>query len=112
MAYGEKPEVIRQLTNGVTEESLSKALDIMATIRDKAAMNVTIHSYPPMSILQTDYRDANMSAANFGFVAPVTYRHLWDCISESVIILYPPRTMESGSDEGCEFAISYEKRLA
>ncbi|KAE8167760.1 hypothetical protein BDV40DRAFT_284658 [Aspergillus tamarii] len=80
MAYGEKPEVIRQLTNG-------------------AAMNVTIHSYPPMSILQTDYRDANMSAANFGFVAPVTYRHLWDCISESVIILYPPRTMESGSDE-------------
>ncbi|KAE8420190.1 transferase [Aspergillus pseudocaelatus] len=103
---------IRQLTNSVTEESLSKALDIVATIRDKAAMNVRINSYPPMSILQTDHRDANMSAANFGFATPVTYRHLLDCISEGVIIIYPPRTMEPGSDEGCEFAISYEKRLA
>ncbi|QRD94695.1 hypothetical protein F9C07_2205456 [Aspergillus flavus] len=103
---------IRQLTDSMTEESLSQALDVIATIRDKAAMNVRINSYPPMSILQTDHRDVNMNAANFGFATPVTYRHLLDCISEGVIIIYPPRTTGPDSDEGCEFAISYEKSLA
>ncbi|KAE8374234.1 transferase [Aspergillus bertholletiae] len=103
---------IRQLTNSVTEENLSQTLDMVATIRDKAALNVRINSYPPMSILQTDHRDANITAADFGFVSPVTYRHLLDCITEGVIIIYPPRTVGPDSDEGCEFAISYEKRLA
>ncbi|KAF5861865.1 hypothetical protein ETB97_012416 [Aspergillus alliaceus] len=103
---------IRQLTNSVTEESLDKWLDIVATIRDKTSMNIRINSYPPMSILQTDHRDANVTTADFGFATPITYRHLLDCISEGVIIIYPPRTADPDSDEGCEFAISYEKRLA
>ena len=39
-------------------------------------------------------------------------RHLLDRITEGVIIVYPPRDPSPESDEGCEFAIFYEKRLA
>jgi hypothetical protein len=103
---------IRKLTNSVTQEDLDKTLDMVATIRDKTALNIRINSYPPMSILQTDHRDANITAADFGFARPVTYRHLLDCVTQGVIIIYPPRTAAPDSDEGCEFAIAYEKRLA
>jgi hypothetical protein len=100
------------MTDSVTQENLDKTLDMEAMVRDKTALNIRIDSQPPMSILQTDHRDANVTAADFGFAKPITYRHLLDCVTEGVIIIYPPRSMAPESDEGCEFAISYEKRLA
>lgn len=103
---------IRKLTNSVTQESLDKTLEMVATVRDKTSMNIRIDSYPPMSILQTDHRDANITGANFGFATPVTYRHLLASVTEGCIIIYPPRTASPGSDEGCEIVIMYEKRLA
>ncbi|KAK4109019.1 hypothetical protein N656DRAFT_783689 [Canariomyces notabilis] len=103
---------IRRLTNSVTQEDLDKTLDMVAAVRDKTSLNIRVDSYPPMSVLQTDHRDANIVAADFGFARPETYRHLLDRVTEGVIIIYPPRSNDPVSDEGPEFAISYEKRLA
>ncbi|KAI1661084.1 transferase [Daldinia decipiens] len=103
---------IRKLTNCVTQDNLDKTLDIVALIRDKTALNARVDSHPPMSILQTDHRRANVAAADFGFGKPITYRHLWDDISVGVILIYPPRSTDPDSDEGCEFAVMYEKNLA
>ncbi|PYH93145.1 hypothetical protein BO71DRAFT_399983 [Aspergillus ellipticus CBS 707.79] len=103
---------IRKMTNSVTQESLDQMLDMVAPVRDKTALNIRIDAQPPMSILQTDHRDANISVADFGFATPVTYRHLSDRVTEGVIVIYPPRLAAPESDEGCELAIMYEKRLA
>ncbi|PWY85041.1 hypothetical protein BO70DRAFT_379138 [Aspergillus heteromorphus CBS 117.55] len=102
---------IRKLTNSVTQESLDQQLDSVATIRDKTALCVRLHSYPPLTIIQTDHRDANVNVADFGFATPVTYRNLCDDITQGVMYIYPPR-LGLGSDEGCEFSIAYEKHLA
>lgn len=102
---------IRQLTNSVTQEALDKALDMVSVVRDKTALNMRIDSYPPMSILQTDHRDANITSADFGFGTPTTYRHLLDCMTPGVFIIYPPRDKAPESDEGPEFSITYEKSL-
>lgn len=103
---------VRQLTNSVTQEALDGMLDMVAMVRDKTALNIRINSHPPMSILQTDHRDADIVSADFGFGKPATYRHLLDCVTEGVIIIYPPRSTDPASDEGPELAISYEKSLA
>ncbi|RYP69111.1 hypothetical protein DL771_006265 [Monosporascus sp. 5C6A] len=103
---------IRTVTDSCTEESLHKALEYAATVRNKAGLSGRIDSKPPMAILQTDHRDVNVTAADFGFAKPVTYRHLMDNVTEGVIIIYPPRKAGPDSDEGVEIAISYEERLA
>ncbi|KAF4984965.1 hypothetical protein FDECE_16931 [Fusarium decemcellulare] len=111
-SFSQLASYIRKLTDSVTQENLDKTLEMVAMVRDKAALNIRIDSQPPMSILQTDHRDANITSANFGFATPATYRHILDRITEGVIIVYPPRDPSPESDEGCEFAIFYEKRLA
>ncbi|KAJ5960048.1 Transferase [Penicillium vulpinum] len=99
---------IRQLTNSITQEALDQMLDVVATVHDKTTLNIRIDSHPPMSILQTDHRDANITGADFGFAKPFTYRHLIDCLTQGVIIIYPSRDPSPESDEGPEFSISYE----
>ncbi len=103
---------IRKMTNSIDQESLDAALTYAATVRNKSGLSVRIDSKLPMSILQTDHRDANVTAADFGFGRPETYRHLMDNVTEGVIIVYPPRKAPPEADEGVEIAISYEKRLA
>jgi hypothetical protein len=102
---------IRQLTNSVTQEALDQTLDVVATVRDKTALNMRIDAYPPMSILQTDHCDADITSADFGFGTPTTYRHLLDCVTQGVLIIYPPRDKALESDVGPEFSITYEKSL-
>ncbi|KAK1838808.1 acyl transferase [Colletotrichum chrysophilum] len=103
---------IRQLTDSVTQEGLDKMLEQVALVREKATMNIRIDSFPPMSILHTDHRDANIVSADFGFGKPSGYRHLMDQVTEGVVVIYPPRDPSPESDEGPEFAISFEKDLA
>ncbi|CAG8897166.1 unnamed protein product [Penicillium nalgiovense] len=102
---------IRQLTSSVTQEALDLELEMVATVRDKTALNTRIDSLPPMSVLQTDHRDANVSSAEFGFGSPVTYRHLMDCVTQGVFIIYPPRDPSPESNDGPEFSLAYEKSL-
>ncbi|KAF4498679.1 Trichothecene 3-O-acetyltransferase [Fusarium agapanthi] len=112
LLLSELASYIRRLTNSITQENFDKTLEMVATIRDKTSLNTRVDEQPPLSILQTDHRDANITSADFGFAKPATYRHLLDRITEGVIIVYPPRDPSPESDEGCEFAIFYEKRLA
>ncbi|EGR49284.1 uncharacterized protein TRIREDRAFT_76995 [Trichoderma reesei QM6a] len=105
-------QYIRALTNSVTQESLDKTLEMVATIKDKTSLNIRIDSLPPLSVLFTDHRDAIMSTSDFGFGRPITYRHLTDRVTEGVILIYPPRSSDPASDEGPEFSFFYEKRLA
>jgi hypothetical protein len=100
------------MTDSVTQESLNKTLEMVATIRDKTSLNTRIDSLPPMSMLFTDHRDAYMASTDFGFAKPMTYRHLIDRITEGAVIVYPPRNLDPESDEGPEFCCFYEKRLA
>jgi hypothetical protein len=102
---------IRQMTNSITQEALDESLSAISKIRDKTALNIRITSYPPMSILQTDHRSVNITGTNFGFARPVIYRVLLDSITQGVNIIYPPRASSSGTDEGPEISISYEKSL-
>lgn len=103
---------IRQMTNSTTQEALNESLNAIAKIRDKTALNIRITSYPPMSILQTDHRNANITGTHFGFAKPVIYRVLVDSLTQGVNIIYPPRASSSpDSNEGPEISISYEKSL-
>lgn len=102
---------IREMTNSTTQEALDEMLTAIAPIRDKSALNLRIDSCPPMSILQTDHRNANITSADFGFAKPVVYRHLFDRMTQGVIVIYPPRDPAPESDEGPEFSITYEISL-
>lgn len=104
---------IRHMTDSVTPEALDKMLEVVARFRDKTTINIRVDSKPPMSMLVTDHRDTNISRADFGFARPITYRHLSDNIEVPVgiVIVYPPRGDDPDSDEGPEFAVSFEKSL-
>ncbi|PGH11405.1 hypothetical protein AJ79_04906 [Helicocarpus griseus UAMH5409] len=101
---------IRTLTDRTTEESLMKLLETVAPIRDKSSLFIRTNSFPPMSVLMTDWRDTRICEADFGFGRPKAYRHLFDTVSEGVNIVYPPRNT-GDPDEGCELVISCEKEL-
>lgn len=101
---------IRKLTDGTTEESLTKALEAVAPIRDKTSLFMRINSLPPMSIAVTDWRDTCIFEADFGFGQPKAYRHLFDTVTEGLIMVYPPR-ITGDPDEGCELLIACENEL-
>ncbi|KAF7558194.1 hypothetical protein G7Z17_g18 [Cylindrodendrum hubeiense] len=111
-SFSDLAAYIRKLTNNVNQENLDQMLNIVAAVRDKASLNIRIDSKPPMSLLQTDHRDADITSTDFGFAKPVTYRHILDCVTVGVIVIYPPRDPSPESDEGPEFAIFYERELA
>lgn len=102
---------IRTLTNNTTQEGLEKALEMIASIRDKASLFIRINSFPPMTLATTDWRETRICEADFGFGRPKAFRHLFDSGNEGLIIVYPPRNT-SNPDEGCEFVISLEKAIA
>ncbi|KAJ6106721.1 hypothetical protein N7512_010238 [Penicillium capsulatum] len=81
---------IRMLTNAVSEESVG----------------FRVGSLPPMSVFQTDHRNANVTSADFGFGTPLRYRQLMDAPVDLVLV-YPPRK----SDGGLEFLITIERDL-
>jgi hypothetical protein len=106
---------IRRLTNTQTQENLDAALTAVSFIRNKSALNIRINFKPPMSLLTTDHRAANVTDADFGFARPLCYRHLQRGVGVTVgvCLVYPPRLDESpDSDEGNMFALMYEKELA
>lgn len=102
---------VRMLTNNTTQESLDKALEMVAPIRNKASLFIRINSFPPMTTCTTDWRDTRICEADFGFGRPKAFRHLFDSGNEGLIIVYPPRNT-SNPDEGCEFVIALEKEIA
>ncbi|KAI5859536.1 acyltransferase [Durotheca rogersii] len=103
---------IRGLTNGVTDAVLAATLAAVAPIRDKSSLFIRVDSFPPLSVLMTDWRDAKVVEDDFGFGQPVAFRHLFaGKIDEGLVIIYPPRRT-GNPDEGFEFMIPFEKEIA
>ncbi|KAI1375120.1 transferase family-domain-containing protein [Hypoxylon crocopeplum] len=105
---------IRQLTNGVSQESLDVALSAIASVRDKPALFLRTDSSPPMSNFTTDWRETQTGEADFGFAKPHAFRFPFDTVTAGLTIVLPVRTngAPAGEDEGNEFAIGFEKELA
>lgn len=108
------PRYIRQLTNGVTQESLDIALTAIAPIRDKTSLFLRTDSLPPMSNFTTEWRDTRAGQADFGFAKPHAFRFPFDTVTSGLAVVYPARTSSppAGDDEGNEFSIGFEKELA
>ncbi|PGH10769.1 hypothetical protein AJ80_07419 [Polytolypa hystricis UAMH7299] len=101
---------IRSLTNSATEGSLNKVLDMVAPVRDKTSLLLRANSFPPMSIIMTDWRDSRICEADFGFGRPVAFRHPTSVLAEGIVVIYPPRPT-GDPDEGCEILIALENEL-
>jgi hypothetical protein len=105
---------IRQLTNGVTQESVEAALTAIAPIRDKTTLFLRTDSFPPLSNFTTEWRDTRPCEADFGFARPHAFRFPFDTVTAGLTVVYPVRTngAPAGDDEGNEFSIGFEKELA
>lgn len=101
---------IRMLTNSVTQEGLEKTLEMIAPIRDKTSLFIRVSSFPPMSIITTDWRETCICDADFGFGKPKAFRHLFDTVIEGLTVVYPHRRTPD-PNEGCEVMITVEKEL-
>ncbi|KAF9884967.1 hypothetical protein FE257_000877 [Aspergillus nanangensis] len=106
---------IRRITNTQTQANLDAALTAISYIVDKTSLNIRINSKPPMSIITTDHRAADVTQADFGFARPLCHRHLQQGagVTVGVHLVYPSKRDEDPrSDEGNVFALMYEKELA
>ncbi|KAK3370517.1 hypothetical protein B0H63DRAFT_402672 [Podospora didyma] len=107
---------IRSLTNSIDQAGLDAALAMLAPVRDKTSLFTRVNSFPPLSLLTTDWRDAKVcERADFGFVGggkPRAFRHFFgDVVTEGLVLIYPPRRVADDTDEGCEFVIAVETEI-
>ncbi|KAK7953472.1 transferase family-domain-containing protein [Apiospora saccharicola] len=102
---------IRQMTASLSDETVDDLVRTYAPFRDKQELSVRPDSLPPMTLLLTDWRDADICNWDFGFGRPLAYRHLFDTITRNLVIIYPPRRGPAGEDEGMELQIAIEQEL-
>ncbi|TPX11651.1 uncharacterized protein E0L32_007630 [Thyridium curvatum] len=107
---------VRRMTDSVSQEDLDAQLEMVALVRDKAALSVKVSAHPPLSLAVTDHRDISaVLDADFGFGRPVAYRHPIVFVTEGCMFVYPRRKGPEGEyrdDDGFEFTMAFEKRLA
>lgn len=82
---------------------------MVAPIRDKSTLYVRLDSFPPMSFAITDWRDAKMCDADWGFGRPVAFRQLSDIVRENQTIVYPASSVSGDPDEGLEVVVPFER---
>ncbi|KAK3368460.1 transferase family-domain-containing protein [Podospora didyma] len=111
-------EVAALVRSAVAAASTPKALEerirAAAAVRDKTALSFRADRLSPLTLVVTDWRAADVTAADFGPPAggaPVAFRHVSDDVTRCVVQVYPPRRGD-GEDEGCEFVITFESSLA
>ncbi|KAK3292085.1 transferase [Chaetomium fimeti] len=103
---------IRTMTNSMDQAGLDKALAMLAPVRDKTCLFSRVDSFPPLTVVITDWRLAAVcEKADFGFGRPSAFRHFLDAVSEGLITVYPPRMFGSDTDEGCEFVVTMENEI-
>jgi hypothetical protein len=101
---------VPKATDGTTAESYETSLKTLALVRDKTKLNMRANAFPPLMFCITDWRDAAIVEADFGFAKPTAWRHLLDTVSEGLVLVYPPRNM-GNPDEGYEFLVNMEAEL-
>lgn len=102
---------VRQMTNSVTTDMLAKELRKVEPVRNKEDLSVRVDSFPPMTFVITDWREADICTADFGFARPTAFRHLFDTVAEGLAIVYPPHDGPAGDDEGIELQVTFEREL-
>lgn len=101
-------EFVRQITTSATQARLNKTLEALAPFRDKWKLHPRLDAMPPMSLVVTDWRKANMCDADFGFGRPVAFRQLSDIVIENMIVIYPPLEIDKDTDRGVEIMVPFE----
>ncbi|KAK4441978.1 omega-hydroxypalmitate O-feruloyl transferase [Podospora aff. communis PSN243] len=101
---------IRSMTASTTHEALSKGLEAIAPVRDKTCLFTRVNSFPPLTLAVTDWREADVKGAEFGFGGEVLgYRHFFGgTVTEGLVVVYPPRGGK-GEGEGCEVVVAVER---
>ncbi|KAK4149271.1 omega-hydroxypalmitate O-feruloyl transferase [Chaetomidium leptoderma] len=99
------------LKESMNQAALDQALAMLAPVRDKTCLFTRVNSFPPLTLVLTDWRGAAIcGTADFGFAQPCAYRHFFDAVTEELVCIYPPRKSDS-SDEGCEFVVTIENEI-
>jgi hypothetical protein len=101
----------RQMTDSVTLEMLAEKLQKVAHIRNKEDLSIHVDAFPPLSLLLTDWRYANLCTFDFGFGKADCHRHLFGGVPMCLAVVYPPRKGPAGDDEGMEVQFSFETEL-
>ncbi|KUI65222.1 Trichothecene 3-O-acetyltransferase [Cytospora mali] len=102
-------EFIRQITTSATQEKLTKTLEALAPFRDKWKLHPRLDAIPPMSLVVTDWRKADICNADFGFGQPVAFRQLSDIVIENMMVIYPPLKIDNDPDKGVEIMVPFER---
>ena len=101
----------RQLTDSVTADLVASILQQHAHVRNKNDLSINLASFPPMSILVSDWRVANLCKFDFGFGELIFWRHLFGGVPPCQILVYAPHKGPAGDDEGIELQITFESEL-
>jgi hypothetical protein len=101
----------RRLADSVTVDLVAGILQEHANVRNKRDLSINLASFPPMSILVSDWRVANLCKFDFGFGELRGWRHLFGGVPPCQVLVYAPRKGPAGDDEGIELLITFETEL-
>jgi len=102
----------RQLIDSVTADFVATLLQEHANVRNKQDLSINLASFPPMSMLVSDWRVADFRNLDFGFGEPSCFRHLFGAVPLCQVLVYAPRKGPEGDDEGMEILIAFETELS
>ncbi|KAF4458916.1 acyl transferase [Fusarium albosuccineum] len=102
---------IRKMTDSVTHEMLARHIAKFDRIWNKEDLSIHVDSFPPMSILVSDWRYANYCDYDFGFASPTAFRHLFGGVPLSQAVVYSPHRGPAGDDEGMEVQVTFETEV-
>ncbi|KAH7134484.1 transferase [Dactylonectria estremocensis] len=98
----------RQMTESVTADMLAATLHKFANVRNKQDLSINLDSFPPMTLLVSDWRHAELCTYDFGFAEPSAWRHLFGGVPLCQAIVYPPHKGAARDDEGMEIQVTFE----
>lgn len=97
------------MTTSATQERLEKTLESLAPFKDKWKLHPRLDAIPPMSLVVTDWRKADMCNADFGFGRPAAFRQLSDIVIENMMVIYPPlKGNDKDPGNGLEVMVPFE----
>ncbi|KAK1752772.1 omega-hydroxypalmitate O-feruloyl transferase [Echria macrotheca] len=99
---------VRAMTDSINQAALDQALAMLAPVRDKTCLFTRVNAFPPLTTAVTDWRDAEICEVEFGFGEVAAFRHLFDAVTEGLVVVYSPR---KGEGEGCEFVVTVERDI-
>ncbi|KAF2035276.1 hypothetical protein EK21DRAFT_54694 [Setomelanomma holmii] len=101
----------RRMTDSVTQEMLTARLEQHAAVRNKHDLSIRVESFPPLALLVSDWRMADLCKMDYGFAEPSAWRHLFGGVPLCQSIVYPPHKGPAGDEEGLEVQFTFEHEL-